>query len=97
MNVLEELCRLDYPARRLTTNPVKEKLRSLCLMNDDRMLTMLTEEQKIQFEKCQNVDDKLSKLMEQEAYSRGFSLAVQIMAAVMSTMDIPSIDELENK
>ncbi len=62
-------------------------------MNDARLLTALTDEQKIQYEKCRDAADELSDLLQREAFATGFILAVRIMTAVMNTMKIPSVDE----
>ncbi len=71
----------------------KEKLRSLVTMYDARILSGLTDEQKMQFEKCRDAVDELSDLLEREAFANGFILVVRIMTAVMNTMKIPSVDE----
>ena len=55
---------------------------------------MLTDEQKDWFERCKELEGEISELQEREMFSNGFCLAVKIMAEVMATMDIPSIDDI---
>ncbi len=93
MDILEELYDLELLGWDFPSNARKEKLRSLVTMNDARLLAGLSDEQKIQFEKCRDATDGLSDLLQREAFTTGFILAVRIMAAVMNTMKIPSIDE----
>ena len=52
---------------------------------------MLNNEQKELFEKCQDIRADITSLWERESFEDGFCLGVKIMAAVMSTMDSPSM------
>lgn len=95
MRILEELycggVNLHETARK--PSALREKLREIVTTNDQRMLAILTDVQKEQFQKCRETAEELSDLVEREAFSNGFCLAVKIMAEVMGTMEIPSVDE----
>ncbi len=54
---------------------------------------MLDKEQTDWFERCKELNGELSELQEREMFASGFCLAVRIMAEVMSTMEIPSVDD----
>lgn len=72
---------------------LREKLRALTAMNDQRMLAVLTDEKTEQFKKCREAVDELSDLAEREAFANGFCFAMKITAGVMETMRVPDIDE----
>jgi len=93
VNILEELYDLELLGKDFPSSSRKDKLRALVTLNDSRLLASLTDEQKIQFEKCRDAVDELSELLQREAFATGFILAVRIMTAVMNTMKIPSVDE----
>jgi len=95
MNILEELYCGGVNLHESTgrSSALREKLLELVTTNNQRMLAMLTDEQKGQFEECREAADELADLVEREAFANGFCLAVKIMAEVMGTMEIPSVDE----
>ncbi len=72
---------------------LREKLRELMTANDQRMLTMQTDAQKLQFEKCREAADEFSDLVEREAFTNDVCLAVKITAKIIGTMEVPDIDE----
>ena len=69
------------------------KMRALLVQNENKMRAMLSEEQRDWFERCKELDGEISELQEREMFANGFCLAVRIMAEVMSTMEIPSVDD----
>ena len=70
-----------------------ERALSLVVKNDDTMRTMLSDIQKERYEKLHNCQNELIDLLELKAFADGFCLAVKIMVDLMSTMEIPSIDD----
>ena len=52
---------------------------------------MLTDTQKEPYEKLQSCQNELTDLLEREAFTEGFCLAVKIMMEVVNTMEIPSV------
>ena len=95
MQIIEELYygSISPFERAANTSPRARNLRELAKKNNDKMLSMLDQAQKDQLEKCRDVDIEISAMLEQEAFTYGFSFAVKIMAQVMGTMEIPSIDD----
>ena len=63
----------------------------MVVKNNDTLRAMLSDAQKEQYEKRRNCHDELTDLLEREAFTEGFSLAIKIMIDVVKTMDIPSI------
>ena len=57
------------------------------------MRAMLNEEQRDWYERCMELEGEISVLQEREMFASGFCLAVRIMAQVMSTMEVPSVDD----
>ena len=89
MKILEDLWygNIDPQGRPIKKGSEIERTLSLMVKYDDALCKMLTDEQKEQYEKLHDVQNKLSCLLEQEAFSEGFCLAVKIMIEVMNTMD----------
>ena len=96
MGILEELYygNIDPHTRRVQHDSQLGKMRALLVQNENKMRAMLTDEQKDWFERCKELEGEISELQEREMFSNGFCLAVRIMAEVMATMDIPSIDDI---
>lgn len=94
MKILEELYCGGTISHESAGQPSAQhkKLRELVTTNIQRMLAMITEAQKEQFEKCREDAEELSDLMERELFTKGFCLAVRIMAEAMDMMEIPNID-----
>jgi len=70
MRILEELYYRGVSLRKAAKQPsaLHEKLREGLTTNDRRMLAMLMDEQKIQFEKCPDAAEEISDLVEREAF-----------------------------
>ena len=96
MKIIEDLYygNIDPHTRHTQPDTTLSKMRSLLIQNENKMRAMLTEEQKDWFERCKELEGEISELQEREMFSNGFCLAVRIMAEVMATMDIPSIDDI---
>ena len=90
MKILEDLWygNIDPQGRPIKKGSEIEHTLSLVV----KLCQMLTTEQKEQYEKLHDVQNKLSCLLEQEAFAEGFCLAVKIMVEVMNTMQHPSSD-----
>ena len=95
MGILDELYygNIDPHTRRVQPGTQLGKMRALLIQNEKKMCAMLNEEQKEWFERCKELDGEISELQEREMFTNGFCLAVRIMAEVMSTMEIPSVDD----
>ncbi len=95
MKILDELYygNINPRTRRIQPNTQLSKMRALLIQNENKMCDMLNEEQKDWFERCKELDGELSELQEREMFTKGFCLAVRIMAEVMNTMEIPSVDD----
>ena len=95
MGILDELYygNIDPHTRRVQPDTPLGKMRALLVQNENKMRAMLNEEQKDWFERCKELEGEISELQEREMFANGFCLAVKIMAEVMSTMEIPSVDD----
>ena len=95
MGILEELYygNIDPHTRQVQPDTQLGKMRALLVQNENKIRAMLNEEQKDWFERCKELDGEISELQEQEMFANGFCLAVKIMAEVMNTMEIPSVDD----
>ena len=95
MKIIEELYygNIDSHTRRVQPDSPLGKMRALLIQNEKKMRDMLNEEQKDWFERCKELDGEIAELQEREMFANGFCLAVRIMVEVMSTMEIPSIDD----
>ena len=95
MGILDELYygNIDPHTRRVQSDSQLGKMRALLVQNENKMRAMLNEEQKDWFERCKELEGEISELQEREMVANGFCLAVKIMAEVMSTMEIPSVDD----
>ena len=95
MSILEELYygNIDPHTRRVQPGMALDKMRALLAQNENKMRAMLNEEQRDWFERCKELDGEISELQEREMFANGFCLAVKIMAEVMNTMEIPSVDD----
>ena len=95
MKIIEELYygNIDPHTRRVHSDSQLSKMRALLVRNEDKMRAMLNEEQKDWFERCKELEGEISELQEREMFANGFCLAARIMAEVMNTMEIPSIDD----
>lgn len=69
------------------------KIQALLIRDEDKMRSMLNEEQTDWFERCKELGGELSELQEREMFAKGFCLAVRIVAEIMKTMEIPSVDD----
>lgn len=69
------------------------KLESLVRRNRDRLYDTLTPTQITLFERCLESTGEYVDAKAQLAFTDGFCLAVKIMAEVMATDGIPSIDD----
>ena len=95
MGILDELYygNIDPHTRRVQPDTQLGKIRALLVQNENKMRDMLNEEQKDWFERCKELEGEISELQERELFANGFCLAVRIMAEVMETMEIPSVDD----
>ncbi len=95
MNILEDLYygNIDLHIRRNQSDSQLRKIQALLIQNENKMRAMLDKDQTDWFERCKELGGELSELQEREMFTKGFCLAVRIMAEVMSTMDIPSVDD----
>ena len=95
MKILDDLWygNIDPRGRAIKKGSRMERALSLVVKNDDTMRAMLSDAQKEQYEKLHNCQDELTDLLERNAFTEGFCLAVKIMVDVMNTMKIPSIDD----
>ena len=95
MVILDELYygNIDLHTRRVQPDSQLGKMRALLVQIENKMRSMLNEEQKDWFERCKELDGEISELQEREMFANGFCLAVKIMAEVMNTMEIPSVDD----
>ena len=95
MSILDELYygNIDPHTRRVQHDTQLGKMRALLVRNEDKMRAMLNEEQKDWFERCKELEGEISELQEREMFANSFCLAMRIMAEVMSTMELPSIDD----
>lgn len=95
MSILEDLYygNTDLHVQRDQSDAQLKKIQALLIRDEDKMRSMLNEEQKDWFERCKELSNELSELQEREMFAKGFCLAVRIMAEVMSTMEVPDIDE----
>ena len=95
MKILEDLWygNIDPQGRPIKKGSEVERALSLVVKHDDALCQMLTDEQKEQYEKLHDVQNKLSCLLEQEAFAEGFCLAAKIMIEVMDTMERPSLND----
>ena len=96
MKIIEDLYygNIDPHTRHAQSDTALSKMRALLIQNENKMHAMLNDEQKNWFERCKELEGEISELQEREMFSNGFCLAVRIMAEVMATMDIPSIDDI---
>lgn len=82
MNILEELWRgnIDPQGQNDSMDPQIKRALVLVVKNKE------------QLEKLSDCQSDLTDLLELKAFTAGFRLAVKIMADVMSTIKIPSVD-----
>jgi len=95
MRILEDLYygNIDLHIQRDQSDAQLRKIQALLIRDEDKMRSMLDKEQKDWFERCKELGGELSELQEREMFTKGFCLAVRIMAEVMNTMGVPDIDE----
>ena len=95
MKILEDLYygNIDLHIRRNQSDAQLRKIQALLIQNENKMRAMLDKEQIDWFERCKELGGELSELQGREMFTKGFCLAVRIMAEVMSTMEIPSVDD----
>ena len=95
MRILEDLYygNIDLHIQRDQSDTQLKKIQALLIRDEDKMRSMLDKEQTEWFERCKELGGELSELQEREMFAKGFCLAVRIMAEVMSTMEIPSVDD----
>ncbi len=96
MSILDELYygNIDLHIRRVQADAQLRKIQALLIRDEEKMRDMLNEEQKDWFERCKKLGAEVSELQEREMFTKGFCLAARIMAEVMSTMEIPSVDDV---
>jgi len=95
MRILEDLYyeNIDLHIQRDQSDAQLRKIQALLIRDEDKMRSMLNEEQKDWFERCKELEGELSELQERVMFAKGFCLAVRIMAEAMNTMEIPSVDD----
>ena len=95
MKILDELYygNIDPHTRPFGVSKALDHLRQTRIQNESKMRAMLNDEQRDWYERCMELEGEISVLQEREMFANGFCLAVRIMAQVMSTMEIPSIDD----
>lgn len=95
MRILEDLYygNIDLHVQRVQSDAQLRKIQALLIRDEDKMRSMLDKEQTEWFERCKELGGELTELQEREMFAKGFCLAVRIMAEVMSTMEIPSVDD----
>ena len=94
MKILEELWLSNISSSRdVRTNSELSNIKALVKKNEERLKSVLREEQLEQFELFKDSTKELETLLQQQAFAAGFSLAVKIMLEVMETMEIPSVDD----
>ena len=95
MKILDELYygNIDPHTRKFSHSTALDNLRQTRIQNESKMRAMLNEEQRDWYERCMELEGEISVLQEREMFADGFCLAVRIMAQVMSTMEVPSIDD----
>lgn len=62
-----------------------DNLMKLLCQNEDDLMLELSEKQKESFEKFKDCQSEITDFLETEAFTSGFTLAVKIMAEVMSS------------
>ena len=94
MGILEDLWygSINLCERKEYQNARIKKVAALVAKNESALKTILSDQQKEQYEKLRDCQKELTGLLECNAFAEGFCLAVKIMAEVMSTMEIPSVD-----
>ena len=80
-------CKMAPPGSQL------RKIQAMVMQNEEKLCATLSNEQMELFEKCQDIRADMTSLRERESFEDGFCLGVKIMAAVMSTMNTPSVDD----
>ena len=65
-------------------------MKLLC-QNEDDLMSGLSEKQKESFDKFKDCQSEITDLLETEAFTSGFTIAVKLMAEVMKTMEIPEV------
>lgn len=95
MGILEDLWygSVNPYENRVDKSPRIRNTLILLAKNEHVLKATLSDEQKEQLEKIKDCQDELTDLLECNAFAEGFCLAVKIMAEVMSTMEIPSVDD----
>ncbi len=95
MSILEELYygNVDLHIQHVQADAQLRKIQALLIRDEDKMRSMLDKDQTDWFERCKELGGEVSELQEREVFAKGFCLAVRIMAEVMSTMEIPSVDD----
>jgi len=95
MRILEDLYygNIDLHIQRNQSDAQLRKIQALLIRDEEKMRSMLDKEQTDWFERCKELGGELSELQEREMFAKGFCLAVRIMAEVMNTMEIPSVDD----
>ncbi len=96
MSILEELAygHGDLHIQHVQADAQLKKIQALLIRDEEKMRSMLDKDQTDWFERCKELGGELSELQEREMFTKGFCLAVRIMAEVMSTMEIPSVDDV---
>ena len=93
MGILEDLWYGSVnPHEKKIQNPRVKNAAALVAKNESALKDMLSDQQKEQYEKLRDCQNELTDLLKCSAFAEGFCLAVKIMAEVMSTMEIPSVD-----
>ena len=85
MSILTELYLGNINPRTLKINDSNfEKLLELISESENKLISQLTEEQKILFEKIRDCDCEISDITEREIFIQGFKLGARLMLEVLS-------------
>ena len=95
VKILEELWygNIITQDRYIPPNSQISKLISLVARNEEKLVSLLSDEAKTEFEKMKDNQSELSDLSEREMFISGFKLGARIMLEVMDETNAPSIDE----
>ncbi|MDO5123937.1 MAG: hypothetical protein Q4D44_04640 [Eubacteriales bacterium] len=91
MTILEDLWygNVRPTERSIVRGSKLDNLMKLICQNEDDLMIGLTEKQKENFEKFKDCQSEITDYLETEAFTQGFTIAIQLMVEVMKTMEIP--------
>lgn len=92
MNILEELWlgNINPQGCDARKDPRIERALALVVEDENAMRAMLSDAQKEQLETVLDRQSDLTDLLERNAFSKGFRLAVRLMADAMNPVGLPS-------